>query len=233
MIAAGARRRRARRRLRAAVTGRPRPLMRQDVRAIDWDAGRHRRRAAQDPRRRGASRGARRDRRRASSTCSARTTSEPCAGQPGEIIAQRNGRDLPRDRRRRGVDHAPSARRHADGSAPSSSRPRARWSSPASRSTPRRSRWRSHAPLPPDHTYREISYEERGEVGYLHFDFYNGAMSTDQCRPPARGLPRSARSRRTDEGDRADGRHRLLLQRHPPQRDRGRRRTRPRSRGAT
>lgn len=31
-------------------------------------------------------------------------------------------------------------------------------------------------------TFREIWYEEKGEVGYLHFDFYNGAMSTDQCR---------------------------------------------------
>jgi putative two-component system protein, hydrogenase maturation factor HypX/HoxX len=30
-------------------------------------------------------------------------------------------------------------------------------------------------------TFREIAYEERGRVGYLHFDFYNGAMSTDQC----------------------------------------------------
>jgi putative two-component system protein, hydrogenase maturation factor HypX/HoxX len=30
-------------------------------------------------------------------------------------------------------------------------------------------------------TYREIWYEEREEVGYLHFDFYNGAMSTEQC----------------------------------------------------
>ena len=30
-------------------------------------------------------------------------------------------------------------------------------------------------------TYREIWYEERQAVGYLHFDFYNGAMSTDQC----------------------------------------------------
>jgi putative two-component system hydrogenase maturation factor HypX/HoxX len=27
----------------------------------------------------------------------------------------------------------------------------------------------------------EIRYEERGAVGYLHFDFYNGAMSTSQC----------------------------------------------------
>src|SRR6266702_3697280 len=30
-------------------------------------------------------------------------------------------------------------------------------------------------------TYREIWYEERQAVGYLHFDFYNGAMSTDHC----------------------------------------------------
>jgi putative two-component system hydrogenase maturation factor HypX/HoxX len=29
--------------------------------------------------------------------------------------------------------------------------------------------------------YREIAYEERAGVGYLHFDFYNGAMSTAQC----------------------------------------------------
>lgn len=29
--------------------------------------------------------------------------------------------------------------------------------------------------------YREIRYRESGRVGYLHFDFYNGAMSTEQC----------------------------------------------------
>ncbi|HTP71126.1 MAG TPA: hydrogenase maturation protein [Burkholderiaceae bacterium] len=29
--------------------------------------------------------------------------------------------------------------------------------------------------------WREIRYESRGDVGYLHFDFYNGAMSTAQC----------------------------------------------------
>jgi putative two-component system hydrogenase maturation factor HypX/HoxX len=31
-------------------------------------------------------------------------------------------------------------------------------------------------------TYREITYEEFGRVGLLHFDFYNGAMGTDACR---------------------------------------------------
>lgn len=30
-------------------------------------------------------------------------------------------------------------------------------------------------------TFREIWYEEINAVGYLHFDFYNGAMSTEQC----------------------------------------------------
>jgi putative two-component system hydrogenase maturation factor HypX/HoxX len=29
--------------------------------------------------------------------------------------------------------------------------------------------------------YRDIRYEERGAVAYLHFDFYNGALSTAQC----------------------------------------------------
>ena len=37
------------------------------------------------------------------------------------------------------------------------------------------------ARLPVDHTYREIMYEEHAGVGYLRFDFYNGAMSTKQC----------------------------------------------------
>jgi putative two-component system hydrogenase maturation factor HypX/HoxX len=38
------------------------------------------------------------------------------------------------------------------------------------------------ARLTAGHTYREIAYEEHGHVGYLRFDFYNGAMSTEQCR---------------------------------------------------
>ena len=38
------------------------------------------------------------------------------------------------------------------------------------------------AALPAEHTFREIVYEEHAAVGYLHFDFYNGAMSTEQCR---------------------------------------------------
>lgn len=30
-------------------------------------------------------------------------------------------------------------------------------------------------------TYKEIWYEQKNQVGYLHFEFYNGAMSTEQC----------------------------------------------------
>jgi putative two-component system protein, hydrogenase maturation factor HypX/HoxX len=42
------------------------------------------------------------------------------------------------------------------------------------------------APLPIDapvdhRTFREIVYTEDDQVGYLSFDFYNGAMSTSQC----------------------------------------------------
>ncbi|MBL8487681.1 MAG: hydrogenase maturation protein [Rhodocyclaceae bacterium] len=34
-----------------------------------------------------------------------------------------------------------------------------------------------------DHaTWQDIRYEEAGGVGFLHFDFYNGAMGTAQCR---------------------------------------------------
>jgi putative two-component system protein, hydrogenase maturation factor HypX/HoxX len=52
-----------------------------------------------------------------------------------------------------------------------------------------------HAPIPHGQTYREIFYEEENGVAYLHFDFYNGAMSTDQCRR-LRDAYSYARSRR-------------------------------------
>jgi putative two-component system protein, hydrogenase maturation factor HypX/HoxX len=53
-----------------------------------------------------------------------------------------------------------------------------------------------HAPIPHGQTWRDIFYEERAGVGYLHFDFYNGAMSTEQCRRlrEAYGYARSRRS---------------------------------------
>jgi putative two-component system protein, hydrogenase maturation factor HypX/HoxX len=36
--------------------------------------------------------------------------------------------------------------------------------------------WRATEP-----TWQDIAYEEQGLVGFLHFEFYNGAMSTAQC----------------------------------------------------
>lgn len=47
----------------------------------------------------------------------------------------------------------------------------------------------------PPETFRDIVYEEASDVGYLHFDFYNGAMSTEQCQR-LRDAYRYARSRR-------------------------------------
>lgn len=43
-------------------------------------------------------------------------------------------------------------------------------------------------------TWREIRYEQRGEVGVLHFEFHNGAMSTPQCQRLLAAI-RFARSR--------------------------------------
>jgi len=42
------------------------------------------------------------------------------------------------------------------------------------------------APLDPfspsaGETWRDIRFEQKNNVGYLHFDFYNGAMSSEQC----------------------------------------------------
>ncbi len=36
-------------------------------------------------------------------------------------------------------------------------------------------------PVDQDNGYQEIRYVQDGAVGYLHFDFYNGAMGTERC----------------------------------------------------
>jgi putative two-component system hydrogenase maturation factor HypX/HoxX len=45
-------------------------------------------------------------------------------------------------------------------------------------------------------TWRAIRYEQRGAVGWLHFPFYNGAMSTSQCEALAAAV-HAARARPT------------------------------------
>jgi putative two-component system protein, hydrogenase maturation factor HypX/HoxX len=116
-------------------------------------------------------------------------------GRPGEIIATRNGAIC-----RATVDGAvwiTHLKAKAGGQAPNYKLPATRALElagivPDAPEVP----VALHAPIPPGHTYREISYEEKAGVGYLNFDFYNGAMSTDQCRR-LREAFLYARSRRT------------------------------------
>ena len=158
---------------RADVFGRPRPLLTQAERAIDWTRDGTDSRAAADPRRRGPPRRARQHRRRAVPPL--RRPPRDLAARPARRADRpARRRRLPRDRRRRGVDHAPEG-----AGLRSSSRPRGRSSSPACRASARGS---GAAARGRARNWREIRYEERDGVGYLHFDFYNGAMSTDQCR---------------------------------------------------
>ena len=212
------------------MTGRARPLMTQDVRAIDWDSDctdtvlRKIRAGEGHPGVLDSIQGTEfhlfgvhRER--------------VLRGRPGETDRAARRCDLSSDRRRRGLDHPPqAARQHERSVLQAAGRVRACARRPRP-DVPEIS-VAVHERLPADHTYREIAYEERAAVGYLHFDFYNGAMSTDQCRR-LRDAYTYARSRSADQGDRADGRPRLFLKWHPSERDRGRRETRPRSPGAT
>ncbi len=79
--------------------------------------------------------------------------------------------------------------------------------------------------LPPGRrTYRQISYRESGAVGYLEFSFPGGAMSTGQCRSLLAAYRHAqARPVKVIVLGGAPG---LLRQRHPPERDPGRRRSR-------
>ena len=63
-------------------------------------------------------------------------------------------------------------------------------------------------------TWRDIRYQERNHVGYLHFDFYNGAMSTSQCRRFQPGLPSGPGT--PHQSHRVDGRPGSVVQRYRP-----------------
>lgn len=98
-------------------------------------------------------------------------------GSPGEIIAQRNGAIC-----RAAVDGAvwiSHLKRKKQGSQSFFKLPATMVLGDRLKNVPE-----SSLPLkvPADRrTYKEIWYEEKNNVGYLHFDFYNGAMATDQC----------------------------------------------------
>ena len=114
-------------------------------------------------------------------TCSARTATGCCTAAPASSSPGDTARSAGRPSTAR-CGSPTSSRRDTPTLGISSCRPSTRSSSPASSSRYRRSTVALDARLPADHTYREIAYEEHADVGYLHFDFYNGAMSTEQCR---------------------------------------------------
>jgi putative two-component system protein, hydrogenase maturation factor HypX/HoxX len=163
-----------------AVTGRLRPLMKQDYRAIHWTTDA----TAAVVRKIHAAEG------HPGVLDTVMGTAfhlfgvhreQGLRGQPGEIIAQRNGAIC-----RATVDGAVwiTHLKHGDADG------RSYFKLPAARALALAGHAVDapelpaplHAPIPAGHTYRDIWYEEDAGVGYLHFDLYNGAMSTEQCR---------------------------------------------------
>jgi putative two-component system hydrogenase maturation factor HypX/HoxX len=95
--------------------------------------------------------------------------------QPGTIIAQRQGALC-----RATVDGAvwlTHAKRKSD--QPTFKLPAAQALPEAAAGVPESSL--PALPIRDTSTWQDISYEEEGGVGFLHFDFYNGAMSTADC----------------------------------------------------
>lgn len=164
----------------AAVIGRPRPLMTQEVRAIDWssdstDAVMRKLRAAE------GHPGVRDTVAGVDCFLFGGHPESSLRGRPGEIVSQRAGAIC-----RATVDGAVwvSHLKRCDTSAQQF------FKLPAAQTLALagvdvavpETAVGIDAHLGPDDTFREIVYHERGAVGYLRFEFYNGAMSTDQCR---------------------------------------------------
>ncbi|OGS81697.1 MAG: hydrogenase maturation protein [Gallionellales bacterium GWA2_59_43] len=94
-------------------------------------------------------------------------------GQPGDIIARRETALLRATvdgavwighvRRHANVIKLPTALAYADEAAIVPELPLANW-------------WKVEGD-----TWQDIAYREQGGIGYLHFEFYNGAMGTQQC----------------------------------------------------
>jgi putative two-component system hydrogenase maturation factor HypX/HoxX len=175
----------------ALVVGQARPLMKQDVRAIDW---------ASD------------------STDVVVRKIRAAEGHPG-VLDEVAGADfhlfgVHRERTLRGTPGQIIAQRH--GAVCRATVDGAVWITHLRRSGPQQRHFKLPATLALDlagrrldvrhvpvslhewadagDTYRDIRYEEDAGVGYLHFDFYNGAMSTAQCKR-LRTAFRYARSR--------------------------------------
>ena len=157
------------------VRGRYRPLLKPEQRRIDWpsDGLDH---SAENPLRRWSARGP------------GRIGGEPVylygahdegglVGRPGEIIARRHGAIC-----RAAVDGAVWISHLKRGGAEGEY-----FKLPAADVLGDQLSQVPDVPLAidsvtPFKTYRDIWYEERNEVGYVNFRFYNGAMGTDHCR---------------------------------------------------
>jgi putative two-component system hydrogenase maturation factor HypX/HoxX len=171
-----------------AVTGRPRPLIRQDERAIDWTADgtativRRIRAAEGHPGVLDAIGGE-------ELHLFGVHREQALRGRPGEIVATRHGAIC-----RATVDGAvwiTHLKRPDHFKLPAT---RALALAGVALDVPEVDA-PIHGPIPDGHTWREITYSEHDGVGHLRFDFYNGAMSTDQCRRLLDAY-RYARSRR-------------------------------------
>ena len=106
----------------------------------------------------------------------------PRAGRPGELLATRNGAILRATRDGAAwISHL-----KAETGAPAIKLPAAWVLGDRLRAT---AEWPVALDAPPDAGgFRELLYFERGPVGFLSFDFHNGAMSTSQCRRLAAAL---------------------------------------------
>jgi len=158
-----------------AVRGRPRPLLRQEQRAIDWsrdDTGTVLRKIRASD----GFPGVLDEIRGVECFLYNAWPESELPGAPGEIIATRDGAICIGT-----VDGAvwiTHLKRRSDG--------QPGFKLPATRVLEHRLQGVRSVPLDPfapegAPTWREIRYAEAGGVGYLHFEFYNGAMSTDQC----------------------------------------------------
>lgn len=175
---------------RAGVRGRLRPLMRQQDRRIDWCADD----TATILKRIRAADGAPGvvDNVRGVACClyDAHVEGGIRGGRPGDVIARRDGAILRATRD--GALWITHLKRADDPQA---------FKLPASMVLGDKLADVPELPLPPhasvEHrTWRPLRYEEKGNVGWLHFDFYNGAMGTRHC-DALREAYVSARSRPT------------------------------------
>ena len=142
---------------RPEVTGRLRPLIRQPDRAIDWGADTTAASCARSAPPRATPACSTRSRASTSSS-SARTSSAACAAAPARSSPPAMARSAARP------STAPSGSRTRRRATPSSCPPTRALELEGVASTRRSSRSPLHAPIPAGHTFREISYEERGLV---------------------------------------------------------------------